>query len=249
MITPTQQDAKHKYQMFRLLREILKNNTLSNRLMFKGGTYAALTGALDRFSVDLDFDLPNNKKKEDLRILCHDIFKKLNFEIKDESKNHLQFFLKYESKEYERNTLKLEINDNPSPFNKYEKVNLKELNMYCNAHSIDTMFANKLVAAKARYDKNGKIAGRDFYDLHKFFIQSFSINKKVVENLTNKKYTEYLSELTRFIKDKVNSRNLIQDLNVLLNKQQIRSVENIKEELLTFLKDELKRNTLPPKQS
>ena len=60
MIIPKPSDAKHKTQMYRLLREILQNNILANKLVFKGGTYAALRGVLDRFSVDLDFDLPNS---------------------------------------------------------------------------------------------------------------------------------------------------------------------------------------------
>lgn len=137
--------------------------------MFKGGTYASLRGVLDRFSIDLDFDLPDRSKKEDIRKRCYEIFTKLELEIKDESKRHLQFFLKYDALEGERNTLKLEINDDVSKYNGYEKVLLEQINMYCNGHTLDTMFANKLFACKARYDKNGKIAGRDFYDIYKFF--------------------------------------------------------------------------------
>ncbi|MBN1915658.1 hypothetical protein JW796_01515 [Candidatus Dojkabacteria bacterium] len=52
MIATKPEDIKHKNQLFRLLREILKDPILSNNLMFKGGTYATLRGVLDRFSID-----------------------------------------------------------------------------------------------------------------------------------------------------------------------------------------------------
>lgn len=181
MFVPNNREIKHKNQLYILLKEILRDPLLSQTLMFKGGTYASLRGVLDRFSIDLDFDLPDKSKKEEIRKRCYEIFKKLDFEIKDESRRHLQFFLKYKAPEGERNTLKLEINDDVSKYNEYEKVLLEQVNMYCNGHTLDTMFANKLIACKARYDKNGKIAGRDFYDIYKFFLQGLSINKKVIE--------------------------------------------------------------------
>lgn len=242
MIIPRKEDAKHKVQMFRLLREILRNNTLANNLMFKGGTYAALRGILDRFSIDLDFDLPKKDMRSGLRSYCYKIFRKLGFEIKDESKNYLQFFLKYSSKKNERNTLKLEINDDVSPYNKYEKVQLLEIDMYCNGHTYGTMFANKLVAAKARFDKSGKIAGRDFYDLHFFFSSGLDINIEVVEERTGKTYRQYLSELVDLIKSQINEKVLNEDLNPLLPSNRLHLIQDIlKEELIVFIQDELKR--------
>ncbi|HIP71371.1 MAG TPA: hypothetical protein EYH05_08260, partial [Anaerolineae bacterium] len=49
--------AKHRIQLTRLLTEILDDPYLAASLYFKGGTCAAMLGYLDRFSVDLDFDL------------------------------------------------------------------------------------------------------------------------------------------------------------------------------------------------
>lgn len=242
MIIPNPADAKHKTQMFRLLREILQNNTLANKLMFKGGTYAALRGVLDRFSVDLDFDLPDSSNIPELRAICHGIFNNLHLEIKDESKNHLQFFLKYEANEFERNTLKLEINDRVSQANKYEKYFLPEIAMYCNAHTLDTMFACKLIAAKARFDKNGKIAGRDFYDLHKFFNEGLPVNKAVVEDLSNLSYKDYLIDLAKFIDKEVSSRLLLEDLNPLLDTKNPKYfLKDLKTELITMISDEITR--------
>ncbi|MFH1232145.1 MAG: nucleotidyl transferase AbiEii/AbiGii toxin family protein [Planctomycetota bacterium] len=152
--------------MYRLLTAILSDNVLANYLMFKGGTCASLRGILDRFSVDLDFDLLDKKRKEIIRDRLNVYFVKLGLVIKDQSPNHLQFFLKYPALDWQRNTLKLEITDIVSPQNAYEPVNLLELNLYCHSQTIDTMVANKMYAATARFTKNGMIAGRDFYDLH-----------------------------------------------------------------------------------
>jgi predicted nucleotidyltransferase component of viral defense system len=242
MIVPRPVDAKHKIQLFRLLKEILQDNFLANLLMFKGGTYAALRGLLDRFSIDLDFDLPRKEEKSAIRQDLHRIFKNLDYIVDDESRNYLQFFLKYPSPQNERNTLKLEINDDVSPANTYEKVHLQEIEMYCNGHTIDTMFANKLVAAMARFEKTGKIAGRDFYDLHVFFNKGFRVNKEVVEERTGLTYVAYLIKLTGFIRKHVDEKVLYEDINMLIPQDKLRkSVANVKDELCIFTNDEIKR--------
>ncbi len=242
MIVPNKKDIRHKNQLFLLLREILRDPLLSQNLMFKGGTYASLRGVLKRFSVDLDFDLPEKKEKGNIRNKCYEIFEKLNLEIKDESKNHLQFFLKYDAPKGERNTLKLEINDDVSKYNVYEKVLLKQVNMYCNGHTLDTMFANKLVACKGRFEKNNKIAGRDFYDIYEFFVQGLEINRKVVEERTGMNYTEYLESLIPFIKKNVNKKLLNQDLNTLISKKDLNVLLlNLENSLITFLEDEVSK--------
>lgn len=243
MIVPQPKDAKHKIIMLRLLTEILENNYLANNLVFKGGTCAALRNVLDRFSVDLDFDLPAKSQSQAIREELYRIFAKLDLEIKDESPNYLQFFLKYDAPKYERNTLKLEINDQPSPNNVYEKVFLDEVNHMCNCHSLDTMFANKLFAAKERFLKNGKIAGRDFYDLHLFFYQGLKVNVDVIEERSKMSYGEYLISLIRFINEEVTEVLLEEDLNPLMKKDRLTTaLKRIRPELLVFLNDELERS-------
>lgn len=242
MFVPSNREIKHKNQLYILLKEILKDPLLSQTLMFKGGTYASLRGVLDRFSIDLDFDLPDKSKKKEIRKRCYEIFKKLDFEIKDESRRHLQFFLKYKAPEGERNTLKLEINDDVSKYNKYEKVLLEQVNMYCNGHTLDTMFANKLIACKARYDKNGKIAGRDFYDIYKFFLQGLSINEKVIEERSGMEYVKYLKSLIAFIKKNLTKTLLNQDLNPLVKQRDLdKLIPHINDDIISFLEDEILR--------
>ena len=60
MKVPNKKEVKHKNQLYRLLRALISSSLLANKIMFKGGTCAAMRGFLDRFSVDLDFDLPDS---------------------------------------------------------------------------------------------------------------------------------------------------------------------------------------------
>ena len=64
MLIPRREDAIHKAWLLRLLTAICEQPTLSQNLGFKGGTCAAMRGFLNRFSIDLDFDLLADGKKK-----------------------------------------------------------------------------------------------------------------------------------------------------------------------------------------
>lgn len=230
-------DIPHKIALYSLLRSVLSDQLLSQQIYFKGGTCASMLGYLDRFSVDLDFDLIDNKNKEILRERVHQIIARLGFEIKDESQQHLQFFIKYRHDANVRNTLKLEIVDIVAKANKYELVNLADINMHCHAQTVDTMFANKLVALQSRFEKTGKIAGRDVYDIHHFFKKNYDINLEVIEELRSKPVKSYFSEVIEFIDTRVTIELLRQDLNPLVSATDLRKIlPELKGELLVYLR-------------
>jgi len=54
----------HKDIFIRILKDIYTDNSLGPLLGFKGGTAALLFYGLDRLSVDLIFDLLNQKKED-----------------------------------------------------------------------------------------------------------------------------------------------------------------------------------------
>jgi predicted nucleotidyltransferase component of viral defense system len=56
--------AKHKSILIKILKDIYSHPTIGPILGFKGGTAANLFYNLDRFSVDLDFDLLDTTKEE-----------------------------------------------------------------------------------------------------------------------------------------------------------------------------------------
>ena len=174
MILPNAKDAIHKAWLYRLLAEIYDDPLLANSLYFKGGTCAAMLGYLDRFSVDLDFDFVGEVSDvKEIKKQLEKVFQKLDLEIKDQRKNVPQYFLKYPTRENERNTIKLNVSFPPIKTNQYEPKEFTDIDRIINCQTIETMFANKLVALIGRYEKNESIAGRDVYDIRHFFLQGY----------------------------------------------------------------------------
>lgn len=243
MILPNPKDAVHKAWLYRLLSAIYDNKKLANALYFKGGTCAAMLGWLDRFSVDLDFDFVGNEIasggiRGDLEI----VFKKLGLEIKDKSNKVPQYFLKYPVKANQRNTIKIDITMPPPKANKYNPKAFQDIGRIINCQTIETMFANKLVALIDRYERNNSIAGRDLYDIHHFFINGFSYDQDVVEERRGKKLTEFFYELAAFIEKHITQTIINQDLNYLLPNEKFQKIRKIlKNETLMFLKNELEK--------
>ena len=243
MILPNPKDAKHKAWLYRLLSSIYDDSLLADKLYFKGGTCAAMRNWLDRFSVDLDFDfvggekdLPESRKK------IERVFEKLGLEIKDSSKNTLQYFLKYPASSKERNTIKIDTTFPPPKSNQYEPARFNEIDRIIYCQTIETMFANKLVALIERFERTGSIAGRDLYDIHYFFMNGFGYKKEVIEERRKKNSKEFLMELVEFIEKNITQKIIDQDLNTLLPPENFKKIrKTLKQETLMFLKDELTR--------
>ena len=103
MIPVNQSDINHKVQLQRLLVSLVDDNFIPQNSYFKGGTCAEMSGFLDRFSVDLDFDL---KKGADIKIFrsrLEKIAKKLNLVDNNKNTKSLFFTYKYKSLLNQRN--------------------------------------------------------------------------------------------------------------------------------------------------
>lgn len=245
MILPKRGDVFHKIQLYRLLIEILDSKILSKSVFFKGGTAASMLGFLDRFSVDLDFDLKKNVNKNKIDRELKNIFKKLDLEIDKKSSRTLYYLLKYQSKKGFRNSLKLSFIENEFKSNTYKPLYLSEIDRYASCQTVETMFGNKLVALTDRYKKNRSIAGRDLYDIHHFFTQGYGFNSKIIEERTGKMVVAYLKELITFIQKKINKDIVAQDLNFLLPTDKFIKIRKILiSETLMMLKDEIEKERL-----
>ncbi|MFA5871921.1 MAG: nucleotidyl transferase AbiEii/AbiGii toxin family protein [Parcubacteria group bacterium] len=243
MIIPSPKDAVHKAWLYRLLAELYDDPVVAATLRFKGGTCAAMLGWLDRFSVDLDFDYVGSKKElKNVRRRMEKIFSGLGLEIKDKSQIVPQYFLKYPVPAGGRNTLKIDTTFPPPKSNVYKAARFVEIDRIIICQTIETMFANKLVAIIDRWEKKDSLAGRDLYDIHHFFLQGYNYNSAVIEERRKTSVKSYLKKLTGFIEKKFTEKIITQDLNLLMAPdkfQQIRKV--IKRETLIFLNDELKK--------
>ena len=242
MILPNPKEAKHKAWLYRLLSEIYENQLLAASLYFKGGTCAAMRGLLDRFSIDLDFDYVG--KNQDINLVrknMEKVFKNLGLITKEKSQKVPQYFLKYPAKADERNTIKIDVTMPPPKSNKYEAVEMNEIDRIIMCQTTETMFANKLVALIDRYEKNNSIAGRDVYDIHYFFLQGFRYDKDVIIERRNKILKDFFKELVIFIEKHITNTIIDQDINTLLSYDKFKKIRKIlKQETLMFLRDEIK---------
>lgn len=232
----------HKIQMYRLLTAILDNSILSQSLYFKGGTCASMQGFLDRFSVDLDFDLAPKAAKKTVKKNLLSLFDSLNLQVKNPKVKSLQFILGYETKSGLRNQIKLGIVDNEAKSSDYQPFYLPEIDRFSLCQTRETMVAHKLVAPLDRYAKYRSIAGRDIYDIHCFLANGYAYKKEVVEERSKLPIHQYLIKLKKFIEKKVTEKIISEDLNYLLPYEKFRSVrKTLKTETLMLLNDEIKR--------
>lgn len=237
MMTIKQEDILHKAQLLRLLAEIVDDPELSASVYFKGGTCASMLGYLDRFSFDLDFDLKAGADRDRLRLKFRKLFEKLSFEIENENKKALLFVLKYAAPKSQRSTLKLSIFDLFIKANVYKPAFLPEIDRLVNCQTIETMFANKLVAPLDRFRKHEKIAGRDIYDIHYFFSQGYSFRKEIIEERTKTDLKSYIKTLIEFVEKRVTEKTLNEDLNMLLPFEKFQKIrKTLKAETLIFLR-------------
>lgn len=242
MILPSREDAIHQAWILRLLSEILDDAYLSQNLYFKGGTAAQFLGFLDRFSVDLDFDLKNKAKRKKIDKLLRAVFKKIKLEVVKKSRGSLFYVLRYEAEKGTRNSLKLSTVDRELKSNIYHPSYLPVLDRFAICQTKETMFANKLVAVMDRYKKYKTIAGRDIYDVHHFFLRGFGYNQAVISERTGKKPIVYFAKLVDFIRKKITDTIISQDLSYLLPYDKFKKISKVlKKETLLFLSTEIKR--------
>jgi predicted nucleotidyltransferase component of viral defense system len=210
------EDIAHRSHLHRLLMEIVDQPLMAQSLAFKGGTCAAMLGFLDRFSVDLDFDVLKGADEAAMRQVFHQIFDQMGFTVTLEFDKVLFFQLRYPSSPGRRSTLKVSASNIRIEANQYQVQYFPEIDRLINSQAIETMFANKLVAMTDRYEQHNAVAGRDIYDIHHFFIQGYSYNGSVIRERTSLEPKAYFGKLIDFIKTHVTQRVVDEDLNSLL---------------------------------
>lgn len=242
MILPRREDALHKAMMFRVLSAMAVDPYISQSIYFKGGTCASMLGYLDRFSIDLDFDLKLKVDKTSVREKLLKITSDLKMTVYQESQTELFYIFKYNAPNRDRNTFKVSIVDSQIKSNIYEPRFFSDIGRYLICQTIETMFANKLVALMDRYEKHKSLAGRDIYDIHHFFFSGYSFEGRVISERRNTTPIKYLEKLFVFIESNISQKIIDQDLNYLLPADIFKAVrKNLKKETMMFLGDEIRR--------
>lgn len=240
MILPRPADAIHKAHLARLLMGMLDNPLLSRVLLFKGGTAASLAGWLDRFSLDLDFDLAANADQEKVKTALRNLCADRGFAIKQG--RGLFLVLQYPARAGERNSIKVSVMTAVARANLYTPVYLSDIQRYALCQTRDTMVANKLVAPIDRYEKYRSVAGRDIYDIHYFLLRGYSFREQVIRERRKKSANAYLGELIAYIDRRVTDRAIAEDLNFLLPATKFQAMRHtLKAETLMLLGDARER--------
>jgi len=218
---------KHRFYLTQILTDIYSDKELAYYLGFKGGTALMFFHNLPRFSVDLDFDLLETEKAEQVYAKVKKILLKYG-KIHDEAQKFFGDLLSLDYELGERN-LKIDISHRKYD-NEYEIKNL--LGISVKTMKISDMFAHKLVALLGRKE----IADRDIFDCWWFMNRQTPVKMAIIENLMQKTYSDYMQECINAMEN-LPKRSLLYGLGELLEQDMKTFVRNkLRTEILTLLR-------------
>ena len=205
--------AKHKNIFIKILKDIYTDSTISTILGFKGGTAAALFYNLDRFSVDLDFDLLDVEKEDYVFERVKAILENYG-KLKQVQKKRFNFFyiLSYDEKDINAQNIKVEINRREFG-SKYDVKSFLGISMQVMIK--EDMAAHKLCAM---YERIGK-TNRDIFDVQFILAHDWPVNKKIVEIRTGMTYKDFINKAID-VMEKFNDRNILSGMGELLTEKQ-----------------------------
>lgn len=226
----------HRNVFVDILRTIYSDPLLRGNLGFKGGTAAMLFYALPRFSVDLDFDLLDPEKKEEVFTKLGQILPQFGTVIEAQDKHYTLFFL-LSYKKGERG-LKVEISKRIIR-SAYEPKNFLGISMLVMKE--EDMVASKLAALLTRK----KFATRDMFDLWFFLKENWQINEEFLKEKSGFSLKQALTKAQSVVKN-VKSTEILAGLGELLEdeKQKAFVRDKLQDDLtfrLALYLDNLKR--------
>lgn len=200
----------HKSLLIQILKGIYTDTHLAPYLGFKGGTAVYIFYQLDRFSVDLDFDLLDDSKINQIFERVHAIAKNYGTVKDARIKRYSIFFLI----SYHPNSLNIKIEINLRHFGShYELKNYLGIPMLVMKQ--EDLFSHKLVAM---YERMGK-ANRDIYDVHFFLKNQWPINRAIVEARSEMTFSDFINRLIHALTN-LNQRNILSGIGELLDNKQ-----------------------------
>jgi predicted nucleotidyltransferase component of viral defense system len=218
---------KHRFYLSQILVDIYSDKELANLLGFKGGTALMLFHNLPRFSVDLDFDLLDTEMSGTVYQKVKNIVLKYG-SIHDEAQKFFGDLLSLDYGHGERN-LKIDISHRKYN-NEYEIKNMLGINV--KTMKISDMFTHKLVALLGRKE----FADRDIFDCWWFMSRKTPINPAIIEELTQKSYSDYMQECITAMEN-LPKRSLLYGLGELLEQDMRTFVRNkLRTEILILLR-------------
>lgn len=201
---------KHKNILLQILKDIFSDTSISPYLGFKGGTAALMFYDLDRYSVDIDLDLLDESKEQEVFDKIQKIAMKYGKIIDSRIKRfNLVTVISHDLKSQ---NIKIEVNRRDFG-SKYEVKTLLGISMLVMVR--EDMFANKLMAM---YERIGKTS-RDVYDVCFFAKNNWPINKKLVEGRAKMSFKEVLIKCIELL-EKIDNRHILDGLGEMLTDSQ-----------------------------
>ena len=218
-------ESHHTY-LIKILKKIYNDPSLRNILGFKGGTAAVLFYNLPRVSVDLDFDLLDENKKNLVLEKIKKIIDPVGEIIESIEKRYTLFFLLSYKKDERK--IKIEISKRP----------VKTVYEVKNYLGIPILVMNKeeMIAGKmSTFLTRKKFASRDLFDLWYFLRENWKIDENFLKEKTNFDKEKAIKMSIRKTKD-IKSEQLLQGLGDFLDEKQKYWVKNkLKEETIFLL--------------
>ncbi len=221
--------------MLNILADISADPELSINLGFKGGTCCYFFYDLDRFSIDLYFDLLNLAALDGCLEKLDLILKKYGVLKKD--KELLVRKIKYSE---ESSALKIDISERMD-INKLNTYEIKDVvsGIPLNVLRKEDIFAHKLVAAYDRFSNKKVykiIANRDLYDINFFFSHNWHFNKEIIKLRLNKNAKDYFRDLIKIIEKNVDDKKILNGIGALLDERRREwAKNNLKKEVIKQL--------------
>lgn len=228
----------HKKILTAILKDIYGDTTLSTFLGFKGGTAASFFYELDRFSVDLDFDLLGVGKDDFVFEKVKKILEQYGT-VKDASKKRYNLFylLSYDGKMPSANNVKVEINRRNFG-SRYHGMSYLGISM--NVMVKEDMVAHKLVAMYERFGKTN----RDIFDVWFFLKHNWQINDAIIMKRTAMPVKVFLKRCIELLENMDNSTILAGLGELLTPKQKVWAKAHLREDAIFHLKLLLEHGTV-----
>lgn len=207
---------KHRFLMFRILSESFADNSLSKLLAFKGGTSLMFFYELPRFSVDLDFNILDVTRKEEVYEKMRTIALKYG-KIADEQ---MKFFGPLIVLDYGKGETNLKIELSTRFYDNHYEAKFLAGNTITVMKDSD-MFAHKLCAL---LDRQG-ITGRDVFDIHFFLNKATAVNPMIIEQRMHKPLQDYLTDCIDALR-KADIKALMQNVGELLDGEYKKKMRN-----------------------
>jgi len=219
--------SKHKTILLQILKDIYSDTSIAPHLGFKGGTAAMMFYGLPRNSVDLDLDLLDESKE-------NEVFRKINEivmgygKVTDSSiqKSNLRNVISYDPK---AQNIKVEVN-------RRQFGSRYEIKIYLGISMLvmtrEDMFAHKLMAIIERVGKTS----RDIFDVQYFIKNNWPINKEIVEKRAGVPFKQVLEKAISIL-EIMNNKHILDGLGELLSEPQKDSARaKLKDDTIFLLK-------------